>query len=55
MHWQKKDGGIQLIHEPTYNDRKILSFKRNADWYKEYPNAEELSIFVAQEGMEINV
>ena len=46
---------ILFHHEPTYNDKKILSFKKNADWYKEYPNAEKLSISVAQEGMEIDV
>ena len=51
--------GIKSIalfhHEPTYNDKKIFSFKRSAEWYKTYPGAEYLSIFVAQEGMEIEI
>ena len=46
---------VLFHHEPTYSDKKILSFKKDADWYKEYPDAGDLSIFVAQEGMEINV
>ena len=43
------------IRRAENNDKKILSFKKNADWYKEYPDVENLTIFVAQEGMEIEV
>ncbi len=54
-----KKWGIKSIalfhHEPTYNDKKIFSFKRSGEWYKDMPKIDNLSVFVAQEGMEIEI
>ncbi len=51
--------GIKSIalfhHEPTYTDKKIFSFARGAEWYKNISNIEDLSVFIAQEGMEIEI
>lgn len=54
MKWGIKNIAL-FHHEPTYSDKKIFSFKRNAEWYKEYPLGDAPSVFIAQEGMEIEV
>jgi len=54
MKWGIKNIAL-FHHEPTYSDKKIFSFKRNAEWYKEYPQEDTPGIFIAQEGMEIEV
>ena len=52
--WRIKKVGL-FHHEPIYSDKKIFSFQRSAEWYKDYPNADYLSIIICQEGMELEI
>lgn len=52
--WGIKKVGL-FHHEPIYSDKKIFSFQRSAEWYKDYPNADYLSIIICQEGMVLEI
>ena len=52
--WGIKKVGL-FHHEPIYSDKKIFSFQRSAEWYKDYPNADYLSIIICQEGMQLEI
>ncbi|WP_407425635.1 MBL fold metallo-hydrolase [Treponema sp.] len=42
-------------HEPTYDDRKLNTIFESAKWYANYASGSNLEIYLAQEGMEIDL
>lgn len=56
MKWGIKNIAL-FHHDPSYTDKRIFSFKKSADWYKNKDESgrDELSVFIAQEGMEIEI
>ena len=42
-------------HEPTYSDKKIYSVLQAARWYEEYSSSNQLEIYLAVEGQEIEI
>lgn len=42
-------------HEPTYDDRKLNTIFESAKWYANYVSGENLEIFLAREGMELEL
>ncbi|MBQ9238564.1 MAG: MBL fold metallo-hydrolase [Treponema sp.] len=54
IHWHIKD--VYLFHhEPTYDDRKLNAILTAARWYAHYVEHSGLSVFIAQEGKEIEL
>ena len=45
---------VLFHHEPFYEDRKVLSIHRSAEWYRDRL-AKDFNIFLAREGLEIEV
>jgi phosphoribosyl 1,2-cyclic phosphodiesterase len=46
---------ILFHHDPTYDDRKLFNILQSARWYTERIGITGMEIFLAMEGMEINL
>jgi phosphoribosyl 1,2-cyclic phosphodiesterase len=46
---------VLFHHEPSYSDRKIESLFKNAEWYVEHLESTGIRVFLAHEGLEIEV
>ena len=46
---------VLFHHEPSYSDLKIESIFKNASWYIEHLESKGIEVFLAREGLEIEV
>ena len=46
---------ILFHHEPMYDDNKMFSILKSANWYKQYQQNSKMTVSLAKEGMEINL
>ena len=46
---------VLFHHEPSYSDRKIETLFKNAEWYVEHLEGSGIRVFLAHEGLEIEV
>ncbi len=46
---------VLFHHEPMYNDNKMYSILKSANWYKHYQKNNRMSVSLAQEGMELDL
>ncbi len=46
---------VLFHHEPSYSDRKVETLFKNASWYIERLESEGIEVFLAREGLEIEV
>ncbi len=46
---------ILFHHEPMYDDNKMFSILKSANWYKQYQRNSKLTVSLAKEGMEITL
>lgn len=44
---------ILFHHEPMYDDNKMFSILKSANWYKQYQQNSKMTVSLAKEGMEI--
>ena len=51
----KIDKLVLFHHEPLYNDNKMFSIEKSARWYKSHLGTDNPEIFLAQEGLELNL
>jgi phosphoribosyl 1,2-cyclic phosphodiesterase len=46
---------VLFHHDPTYDDKKLFNILQSARWYTERMGVKDIEIFLAMEGMEINL
>ena len=46
---------VLFHHEPSYSDLKIESMFKNASWYIEHLESKGIEVFLAREGLDIEV
>ncbi|MFP4266853.1 MAG: MBL fold metallo-hydrolase [Spirochaetaceae bacterium] len=46
---------VLFHHEPLYNDAKMFSIQKSANWYKSHLDKQDMRILLATEGLELEV